>query len=219
MSITGGTGRVPENQQHDEAIPPYQSIAPSIFVPAQVDFTKPPPDLPSDHNQLRSEALAQIDEHADAVHDNIYYMLDREKTRIQQECERREAHFPRPIRDKRGLAEEEESCLPDNSTEMDEILFIRSLCPEPTRGPYEVPLGFSHANCLHVTTGAPGETPRKSAEKMVINLAKHGIQKLEGLSNHVKGVKEATSKDLANQALSKKLSSMGIAATDKMDIS
>ncbi|KAI1213717.1 uncharacterized protein F4807DRAFT_198049 [Annulohypoxylon truncatum] len=219
MATTNDAGRAPEERQQQEEIPAYQSIAPSIFVPAQTDFTKPPPDLSSDPNIRRSEALSQIDEHADAVQDNIYYMIDREKTRIQQECKQREALFPRHIRDKRGLAEGEESCLPDNAMEMDEILFIRSLCSEPARGPYEVPPGFNHANCLHVMTGAPGETPRKSAEKMVMNLAKHGVQKLEGLANHVKGVKEAKSKELENQALSKRLGSMGIAPGDRMDIS
>ncbi|KAI2468418.1 hypothetical protein F4781DRAFT_269664 [Annulohypoxylon bovei var. microspora] len=219
MAITNDAGRIPEEQQQEEEIPAFKSIAPSIFVPAQADFTKPPPDLPSDLSRLRSEALAQIDEHADVVQDNIYYMLDREKTRIRQECKQREALFPRHLKEKRGLAEGEEPCIPDNAMEMDEILFIRSSCPEPKRGAYEVPLGFNHANCLHVSTGANGETPRKSAEKMVMNLTKHGVQKLEGLAIHVKGVKEAKSKELENQALSNRLGSIGIATADKMDIS
>ncbi|KAI1454109.1 hypothetical protein F4805DRAFT_461042 [Annulohypoxylon moriforme] len=219
MTITDSTGRITQDKQHDEAIPAYQSIAPSIFVPTQVDFTKPPPGLPSDLNQRRNEALGQIDEHADAIQDNIYYMIEREKTRIQRECRQREALFPPRLRSKRGLAEGEESCLPDNAMEMDEILFIRSICPEPPRGPYEVPPGFNHANCLHVMTGAPGETPRKAAEKMVMNLTKHGVQKLEGLANHVKGVKEAKVRELENEALSKTLVSMGVAPEDKMDIS
>ncbi|KAI1095279.1 hypothetical protein F5B19DRAFT_338641 [Rostrohypoxylon terebratum] len=216
MPNTHDAGRVLEEQ---EDIPAYQSIAPSIFVPAQADFTKPPPELPSDLNQLRGEALSQIDEHADAVQDNIYYMIDREKKRIQQECKQREALFPRHLRDKPGLAEGEDTCLPDNAMEMDEILFIRSLCSEPARGPYEVPQGFNHTNCLHVMTGAPGEPPRKSAEKMLMNLTKHGVQKLEGLTNHVRGVKEAKAKELENQALAKNIGSMEIAPADEMDLS
>lgn len=217
MANTHDAGSVPAERQ--EEIPVYQSIAPSIFVPAQVDFTKPSPELPSDLHQLRSQALSEIDEHADAVQDNVYYMLNREKTRIQQECKQREALFPRHLRDKRGLAEGEEKCLPDNAMEMDEILVIRSSCSEPPRGRYEVPPGFNHTNCLHVMTGAPGEPPRKSAEKMVMNLTKHGVQKLEGLANHVRGVKEAKAKELENQALAKSIGSMGIAPADMMDLS
>ncbi|KAI1099726.1 hypothetical protein F4804DRAFT_74021 [Jackrogersella minutella] len=219
MVTTEDAGKAPEGQQQEEEIPAFQTIAPSIFVPAQMDLTKPPPDLPSDPSRLRSETLAQIDEHADAVQDNIYYMLQREKTRIRQECKQREAYFPPNLKEVPGLALGEESCLPDNAMEMDEILFIRSICPEPKRGPYEVPPGFSHAQCLHVLTGSPGEPPRKCAEKMVMNLTKHGVLNLEALASHTKGVKEAKSRELENEMLLKRLGSTGVAPTDRMDIS
>ncbi|KAI1417882.1 hypothetical protein F5Y13DRAFT_32912 [Hypoxylon sp. FL1857] len=220
MAITDSAGRATE-EQRPEDIPAYQSIAPSVFVPAQTDFTKPPPNLPSDTSKLRSETLAQIDEHADAIQDNIYYMLNREKTRIRQECKQREAHFPQHLKTVPGLVGGEEGSLPDNAMEMDEILFIRSSCSEPKRGgPYEVPATFTHAQCLHVEIGGRfGEPPRKSAEKMMLNLVKHGVQNLEGLANHVQSVKEAKAKELANETLSKTLGSMGVAPADRMDIS
>ncbi|KAI0837260.1 hypothetical protein F5Y06DRAFT_85423 [Hypoxylon sp. FL0890] len=220
MEIADGVGRVSADLQQEEEIPAYQNIAPSIFVPAQTDFTKPPPDLPSDSGELRSHILDEIDEHADAIQDNIYYMLNREKTRIRQECRQREAHFPPHLKTVPGLLEEEERSLPDNAMEIDEILFIRSYCLEPKRGPYEVPPMFTHSQCLHVETGgAFGETPRKAAEKMMLNLVKHGVQNLEGLANHVQRVKEAKAKEIENESLSNRQDSMGIAPADRMDTS
>ncbi|OTA97245.1 hypothetical protein M434DRAFT_8202 [Hypoxylon sp. CO27-5] len=221
MPIMDGAGRATEKQQREDNIPAYQTIAHSIFVPAQTDFTKPPPDLPSDPSKLRDETLTQIDEHADAIQDNIYYMLNREKTRIRQECNQREANSPRHLRTAPGLLEGEERSLPDNAMEIDEILFIRSSCLEPKRGgPYEVPPVFTHAQCLHTEIGERfREPPRKSAEKMMLNLVKHGVQNLEGLANHVQQVKEAKVKELENEILSKGLGSMGVAPADKMDIS
>ncbi|KAI2611616.1 uncharacterized protein GGS25DRAFT_483401 [Hypoxylon fragiforme] len=213
-------GGPPGNNQQEEEIPAYQRIAPSIFVPAHTDFTQPPPDLPSDPSQLRNEMLARIDEHADAVQDNIYYMLNREKRRIHQECRQRDAYFPQHLQVKPGLAESEEHWIPDNGMELDEILFIRSFCPEPKQGPYEVPPLFTHNQCLHLQTDERfGEPPRKSAEKMLLNLVKHGVQNLEGLAQHVKNVKDAKSKELENEMLSKTLGSMGVAPADRMDIS
>ncbi|KAI1135333.1 hypothetical protein F5Y05DRAFT_416320 [Hypoxylon sp. FL0543] len=218
MAITDDVGRAPEDLQQEEEIPAFQTIAPAIFVPAQADFTKPPPDLPSDPSKLRSQILDEIDEHADAVQANIYYMLNREKTRIRQECRQREAYFPRHLNTVPGLLEGEERSLPDNADEIDEILFIRSHCLEPKRGPYEVPPVFTHAQCLHVEAGG-GETPRKAAEKMMLNLVKHGVQNLEGLANRVQRVKEAKAKELENEMLSKSLGSIGVAPEDRMDIS
>ncbi|KAI1381136.1 hypothetical protein F4677DRAFT_402248 [Hypoxylon crocopeplum] len=220
MASTDSVSKAQEGQQQEEDIPAYQTIAPSIFVPAHTDFTKPPPQLPSDPSKLRSQTLAQIDEHADAVQDNIYYMLNREKTRIRQECRQREARFPQHFNPKPGLADGEDRGLPDNAMEIDEILFIRSFCPEPQPGPYEVPPVFTHNQCLHVQTGGRfGETPRKSAEKMVLNLVKHGVQNLEGLAQHIQSVKEAKAKELDNKALSRVLGSLGVAPADRMDIS
>ncbi|KAL7624710.1 hypothetical protein AAE478_006281 [Parahypoxylon ruwenzoriense] len=205
--------------QHEEYIPAFQTIAPSIFVAAEADFTKPPPELPSDLGRARSEMLNDIDEHTKAIQDNIYYMLNREKTRIRRECRQREAHFPSRLKTAPGLTEEEERWLPENGVELDDI-FFRSYCPEPQRGPYEVPPVFTHASCLHVETGRRfGESPRKSAEKMMFNLVKHGVQNLEGLTQHVQNVKEARSRELENEFLSKELGSSGVPPGDRMDIS
>ncbi|XXG97973.1 hypothetical protein Hte_004289 [Hypoxylon texense] len=219
MATPGGPGKGVGRQQQEEEIPAFQTISPSIFVPAQTDLTKPPPDLPSDPIALRNEALAQIDEHADAVQDNIYYMLNREKTRIRQECRQREAHFPHHIKATPGLAEGEEQWLVDSTNEVEEILFIRSIVSTPQRGPYEVPPVFTHNQCLHLEIDGRFETPRKSAEKMVLNLAKHGVQNLEGLAQHVHNVKEARRKELENESLSTSLASARIAPADRMDIS
>ncbi|KAI2615123.1 hypothetical protein GGR54DRAFT_309495 [Hypoxylon sp. NC1633] len=219
MARPTNTSKAPEVQHQEEEIPPFQSIAPSIFVPAQADFTKPPPDQPSELPKLRGEALARIDEHADAVQDNIYYMLDREKTRIRQECWQREARFPARLREATGLTLAEEKRLPNDPKAMDVVLFIRSICPEPELGPYEVPPVFTHGQCLHVQTGGRfGETPRKAAEKMMLNLAKHGVQNLEGLAYHTQGVKENRKRELDNEILARTLDSMGIPSADRMDI-
>lgn len=221
MPTIDSAGKALEGQQEEEEeeiILPYQAIAPSIFVPAHTDFTKPPPPLPSDPNTLRSEALAQIDEHAEAVQANIHYMLNREKTRVRRECRFKEASYPRNSKATAGLAEGEDHWLPRNGMELDEIMFIRSNVPMPPRGPYEVPPTFSHAQCLHVPD-VDGEPPRKLAEKMVLSLAKHGVENLEALAVVVRNVKEAKSKELENEMLSKKLGSAGVAPADRMDIS
>ncbi|KAI1382797.1 uncharacterized protein F4822DRAFT_97178 [Hypoxylon trugodes] len=189
------------HQQED--IPVYQTIAPSIFVPANMDLTKPPPDPPTDPIELSSETRAWIDRHADAVQDNIYYMLNREKTRIRRECQQHEYNLPRYLKAVPGLTEEEERALPDNSQELDEIFFIRSFCPEPKRGPYEVPPNFTHEHCQHIeTAGRFGEPPRKSAEKMLMNLTKHGIMTLEALAQHVENEKDKKTKEIKSNAKS-----------------
>ncbi|KAF3067318.1 hypothetical protein GL218_08701 [Daldinia childiae] len=215
MAIHDGAERVPEKQLQED-IPPYQNSAPSIFVPANTDFTKPPPELPSEPSKRRNEILAQIDEHADTVQDNIYYMLNREKTRIRQECKWREEKFPSYLRAVPGLTEGQERWLPSSGIEMDEILHIRSSTSELSRGNYEVPLDFTHAQCLHEAARL-GEPPRKSAEKMLMNLVKHGAQNLEGFAQHVKNVKEAKIKELENELVSESRSSTEIAPADIMD--
>ncbi|KAI2625419.1 hypothetical protein GGS26DRAFT_201053 [Hypomontagnella submonticulosa] len=219
MALTDGADRKASGQQQEEEIPAFQTIAPCIFVPAQEDFTKPPPPLPSDPDTLRSEALARIDEHADRVQDNIYYMLNREKTRIRQESYWREAQFPQLPRGVSGLAEGEDSFLPSNAKELDEILHIRSRCSEPPRGPYEVPPNFSHLQCLHVESGLPGEPPRKSAEKMLLNVVKHGVQNLEGLAAHVAREKAMKISELESEMRSKVPASTRSPHADKMDTS
>ncbi|KAI6086617.1 hypothetical protein F4821DRAFT_238165 [Hypoxylon rubiginosum] len=220
MMATNNTAKAIGEHRQAEEIPAFQSIAPCIFVPAQTDLTKPPSDLPSEPNALLSETLGQINEHADAVQDNIYYMLDREKTRIRQECRQREAHLPHHLKVTPGLEEGEDQWLVDSTTGVEEVLFVRSIVHKPERGPYEVPPSFTHSQCLHAEFSGK-ETPRKYAEKMVLNLAKHGVQNLEGLAQYVNNVKEAKSKELENEKLSKSPGSVGIAPADadKMDTS
>ncbi|KAI1471885.1 uncharacterized protein F4812DRAFT_197701 [Daldinia caldariorum] len=219
MAITSGSERGYDTQvQEEEDIPAYQSIAPSIFVPAQIDFTKPLPRPPSEPTQRRVEMLAQIDEHADAVLENIYYMLNREKTRILQECKRREANFPHH-RDLPGLTDGEERSLPSNGMEMDEILYLKQNAPKPNQISSDVPPMFTHNQCLHVETGGPEETPRKSAEKMLMNLVKHGIQNLEGFAQHIENVKEVKRRELDNETHSKGQTSTENVPADRMDIS
>ncbi|KAI2777154.1 hypothetical protein F4815DRAFT_301943 [Daldinia loculata] len=217
MAINDGAERAPERQLQQEDIPAYQGNAPSIFVPAHTDFTKPPPELSSEPSKRRNEILAQIDEHADAVHDNMYYMLNREKTRIRQECKWREDKFPPHLRAVPGLTEGQERSLPSSGTKMDEILHIRSFTSEPSRGYYEVPREFTHANCFHKEAGIPGELPRKTAEKMLMNLVKHGVENLEFFAQHVKNVREAKIKELENELVSESQSSTKIAPADIMD--
>ncbi|KAI5854075.1 hypothetical protein GGS23DRAFT_501831 [Durotheca rogersii] len=198
-----------EDAVDGEEIPAFQTIAPSIFAAARVDLTKPPPELPSELHKARETVLGDIDEHTKAIQDNIYWMLNREKTRIRQECWQREARLAA-----RGLTrgaapglteDEQRRWIPDNGMELDDIFFIRSYCPEPPRGgPYEVAPGFSHTSCLHVETGWRfRESPRKSAEKMMLNLVKHGVQNLEGLDQHVKDVKEARILELEGELRAK----------------
>ncbi|KAI1800854.1 hypothetical protein F4811DRAFT_556450 [Daldinia bambusicola] len=218
MAITSGSERGQDTQlQEEEDIPAFQSITPSIFVPAQIDFTKPLPELPSEPNQRRAEMLAQIDEHADAVLDNIYYMLNREKTRILQECKRREASFPH-LRALPGLTDGEERSLPSNAMEMDEILYLKQHAPKPNQIASDVPPMFSHNQCLHVEAGGPEDPPRKSAEKMLMNLVKHGIQNLEGFAQHIENVKEAKRRELGNETHSKGQTSTENVPADRMDI-
>ncbi|KAI1654226.1 hypothetical protein F4813DRAFT_217210 [Daldinia decipiens] len=216
MAINDGAKRVPETQLQQEDIPAYQNSAPSIFVPTHIDFTKPPPELPSEPSKRRDEILSQIDEHAAAVQDNIYYMLNREKTRIRQECKWREEKFPPHPRAVPGLTESQERSLPSSGMEIDEILHIRPSTSQPSRGDYEVPPDFTHAQCLH-EAGRPEEPPRKSAEKMLMNLVKHGVQNLEGFAQHVKNVKEAKIKELENELVLEGQSSTEIAPADIMD--
>ncbi|OTB10469.1 hypothetical protein K445DRAFT_371131 [Daldinia sp. EC12] len=219
MAITTGSEREPERElEQEEDIPAYQNIAPSIFVPAQTDFTKPPPELPSEPVRRRAEILAQIDEHADAVQDNIYYMFNREKTRILQECKRREANFPH-LKAVPGLTDIEERSIPSSGMEMDEILYIRQNASKQNRAFSDVPPVFTHNQCLHIEARGLEEPPRKSAEKMLMNLVKHGIQNLEGFAYHVANVKEAKSRELDGETHSDGQTSTENVSADKMDIS
>ncbi|OTB04558.1 hypothetical protein M426DRAFT_152562 [Hypoxylon sp. CI-4A] len=219
MAITDGTGG---GRRPMDISTPFQNIAPSIFVPAQTDLTKPRPSQSSEPSNPSSDAQARIDEHANAVQDNIYFMMQREKTRIHQECLQREAHLPPHLREQPGPAEGDDSSknwMPANAAETEEILFIRTITAPPAReGYYEVPSNFTHVNCLHAKTDIE-EPPRKYAEKMVLNLVKHGVQNLEGFSHHVRGVKEAKNWEIQNEATSKNSSFDEVAPGDRMDTS
>ncbi|KAI0171739.1 hypothetical protein GGR52DRAFT_436998 [Hypoxylon sp. FL1284] len=192
MATTSGTDREPGEWEEEEIIPPFQAMSPAIFVPAETDLTNPAPELPSEPSKLRDEMLAQVDEHADRVQDNMYYMIGREKMRILQEWRQREAHLPRRLEMKGGLTEADEQPLLNSTHELGEIFFIRSIVDIPKQGAGEVPADFTHSHCLHVEAdGRFGETPRVAAERMMLNLAKHGVQNLEGFVESVRKVKEA----------------------------
>ncbi|KAI1427531.1 hypothetical protein F5Y12DRAFT_157933 [Xylaria sp. FL1777] len=71
-------------QDGPEDIPPLSTIAPSIYVPTDRDFTKTPPPL-SDDPKVRLETMIdELDWHAARVEKNMVLMLAREAERVRR---------------------------------------------------------------------------------------------------------------------------------------
>ncbi|KAI0004804.1 hypothetical protein F4779DRAFT_60210 [Xylariaceae sp. FL0662B] len=205
-------------KQQEENIPFLSSFSPAIFAPAQIDFTAPPPALLSDQNIRRTDALAQIDEHANFIEGNIRYMMKRECKRIRQDCRQREAQVQRRRKRRPGLEKSEEKWLPVNGMELDDIFFTRQYCAMPLKGPYEVPILTTQNDLLLKNVQGLEKMPRKYAETLVLNLVKVGLQQLEGHAAHVKRVKQERYRQLTNMNSTTTSDTGGVHPSDRMDI-
>lgn len=79
----GGGRRSDEVFDDDEHIPELVSLAPTIFVPATFDYTKPQPA--TEAGNPVEQKLAAFDAHATAVKANISWMVRREARRIHRD--------------------------------------------------------------------------------------------------------------------------------------
>ncbi|KAI0432270.1 hypothetical protein F5Y09DRAFT_152058 [Xylaria sp. FL1042] len=70
------------NQHGQEEIPVLTTIAPSIFVPTDRDFTKTPPPLSDDPTVRLETTIDALDWHAAQVERNMVFMLKREAERV-----------------------------------------------------------------------------------------------------------------------------------------
>ncbi|KAI0970927.1 hypothetical protein F4678DRAFT_107951 [Xylaria arbuscula] len=70
------------NQDGLDDIPPLITIAPSIFVPTDRDFTKTPPPLSDDPTARLETTIDALDWHAAHVEKNMILMLAREAERV-----------------------------------------------------------------------------------------------------------------------------------------
>ncbi|KAK4461177.1 hypothetical protein QBC42DRAFT_227917 [Cladorrhinum samala] len=82
----------PQQQQQQEpkprSIPPLRNLAPSIFVPLNVDITQPEED--TDRLGRLRRILESIDYHHGGMKENLMYMFEREKRRMTVEASERE---------------------------------------------------------------------------------------------------------------------------------
>ncbi|KAI1506208.1 hypothetical protein F5X99DRAFT_426264 [Biscogniauxia marginata] len=191
-------------EQQQEDIPPLSNIAPSIFVPATVDFTQPPPALAPDPAQRQREALTQIDEHAAAVRRNIHHMLRQEVTRSRRVGTRPRPFYTalgRPVGRARGpglTPAQEAATLPGEDEEaavaqlLDRDQQQHHQPPPPRGGPWEVPpaVGLGAGDLVSAVAYEEREPPRRYAVGYFLNTVKNGLAQLEGHAASVERVKE-----------------------------
>lgn len=79
---------LPQPQPKKETIPPLRNLAPSIFVPLNVDITRPEED--TDRLGRLKRILESIDYHHQGMKENLMYMFEREKRRMTMEASERE---------------------------------------------------------------------------------------------------------------------------------
>lgn len=157
-------------------IPPLAGMAPAIFVPATFDFTKPRPS-PSSSTEATTaaaatslrvdRALADLEDHMNAVKRNISTLTLREARRYQQEAAAREVMLADagqpPPRSKR---------LPP--TRADEELMLQNLAAHSVPGrTYGVHPDFGAASMVGVVPH-PKDTPREAVTTQILDLIRYG---------------------------------------------
>ncbi len=76
------------SQDGPEDIPALSTVAPSIFVPTERDFTKTPPPVSDDPIVRLGATIEALDWHAARVEENMVLMFRREVERIRRNAER-----------------------------------------------------------------------------------------------------------------------------------
>jgi hypothetical protein len=100
------TSTPPQHAKDEETIPRMTNIAPSIFVPLEVDITQPI-EPARDRVEKLQRILAAVEARHKGVTENIIYMTEREMTRIRQEGRRFEAIHGFPSGPRPGMTEKE----------------------------------------------------------------------------------------------------------------
>ncbi|KAI0205653.1 hypothetical protein F4808DRAFT_409792 [Astrocystis sublimbata] len=96
------------NQTDPEGIPILQSISPAIFVPTDIDFTKPSPPISDDPITRLEVKMEALDWHAAGVEENMIAMFMREAERMRRAGKVERVQYDinrRPIKEPPGETE------------------------------------------------------------------------------------------------------------------
>ncbi|TGJ80110.1 hypothetical protein E0Z10_g8653 [Xylaria hypoxylon] len=110
------TQNVPD-QDGPEDIPALTSMAPSIFVPTNRDFTKTPPPLSDDPISCVETTIKELDWHAQRVEENMIAMLAREA-----ELVRRTGHMERAQYDLNNRPSKHQQRMVDHDLLLEELI-------------------------------------------------------------------------------------------------
>lgn len=100
------TSTSPQIAKDEEAIPKMTNIAPSIFVPLEIDITQPV-EPARDRVEKLQRMLVAVEARRNGVTENIIYMTEREMTRIRQEGRQFEAIHGPPTGPRASMTEKE----------------------------------------------------------------------------------------------------------------
>ncbi|KAI0508315.1 hypothetical protein F5B22DRAFT_426031 [Xylaria bambusicola] len=185
------------SQDGAEEIPRLTTIAPSIFVPTDRDFTKTPPPLSDDPTARLDAGLDTLDWHATRVENNMILMLQREAERVRRVAENSTSQqtVKEPLNRTGNDLLLEERLLEQDSEDVLKILREASqdaasgregsrpqLPPRP-RGPHDPEYTdlATLRSAMFRTAVDERQTPRSEALTHVLNLVKWGWDdQLEG---------------------------------------
>ncbi|KAK5636733.1 hypothetical protein RRF57_012445 [Xylaria bambusicola] len=178
------------SQDGAEDIPRLTTIAPSIFVPTDRDFTKTPPPLSDDPTARLDAGLDALDWHAARVEDNMMLMFQREAERVRRvaESSSNQHTIKEPLKMTGNDLLLEERLLEQDSEDVLKMLreasqdagsnrdSSRSRIPPRPRGPHDPEYAdlATLRNAMFRTAVDERQTPRSEALTHVLNLVKWG---------------------------------------------
>jgi len=171
----------PAKKDQDEAIPPLQSVAPSIWVQLQEDLTAAFED-PVNRAQYLKDSLANLDLHSKEVQKTLLYMFHLEKKRLIREGRK----FPGVPQT--GLSPEE----------TDAMLANMEAPYQPDRD-YSLDISSLQPRQPNFAEPREGETPREWSFKQVMRLVEGAINEVRQYGAHADGVKQVYSDALKRE--------------------
>lgn len=171
-------------------------MAPAIFVPATFDYTQPRPSTlpPSGAAETRrvDRALAELEEHMDAVKRNIATMVLQQARKVRQDAVQQERAIAA-----QGLPPPRSKRLPP--TRADEDALLRNLgAPRDPRRTYGVGRGFGPHDVPQVLPN-PKDTPREAAVTMLVDWMRYGALQMEGYEMHCETARKQTRDRVARE--------------------
>lgn len=170
-------------------------MAPAIYVPATFDFTKPRPSSLSSNAagaKRVDRALAELEEHIDAVKRNIATIVQQQVRKVKQDAALQELAVSA-----QGLPPPRSRRLPPIQADVETLLKNLEMPKDPRRtygvspeyGPYGVPEAFPNAK----------DTPREAAVTQISWWMRYGSIQMDGYETHCEAARNQTRERVARE--------------------